>query len=336
VTKRLWFNLAAVTAVAEHAASCNQFRAFGAAGRRPCLLVDTAGGGRIGSNGRSDTPSPAWLPASYVDGREERHEPTPAVLLPLTDPDPQPWSEPSLLDVLRAGVHRRMHWFTIEVASNGAVTHTVVASRQRVDLPADVSWVPAHVAAGELGPYPAQIAAGYHRPGGSAFARFTRDVAWWIALDIRHLPRSRQPGEAIRVVDEQVRRMPPAAGGERANADVGEADGWWRIDGPAWPWTVADHDEYDAPPEPSLTQTWGPDGDQERCVVCHAVDDLDHDEMPSMVGYGHDTWTRCRRCGSTETTDPMFGIRVHPAPWPPPRARQTELDRDAPTIRRRP
>jgi hypothetical protein len=208
----------------------------------------------------------------------------------------------------------------------------VVASRQSVDLPAGVSWLPACVTSGELGPYPAQIAAGYHRRGGSAFARFSRDVAWWIALDIGHLPRSRQPVEAIHVVGERVQRIPAATGGERAEPDAGAADGWWRIDGPAWPWTVADHhDECDAPSEPSLTQTWGPGGDQERCVVCHAVDDLDHDEMPSMVGYGRDTWTRCRRCGSTETTDPMFGIRVHPAPWPPPRHRQAELDRHAPT-----
>jgi hypothetical protein len=43
------------------------------------------------------------------------------------------------------------------------------------------------------------------------------------------------------------------------------------------------------------------------CTVCGAVDEIEYQEMPSMVGYGRDTCTRCTRCGSKVTTDPEFG-----------------------------
>jgi hypothetical protein len=63
--------------------------------------------------------------------------------------------------------------------------HHIVASRPINDLPAEAAWLPCRVRAGDLGPYPAQTARGYHRTDGSVFARFTRDVAWWIGLDQR-------------------------------------------------------------------------------------------------------------------------------------------------------
>jgi hypothetical protein len=53
------------------------------------------------------------------------------------------------------------------------------------------------------------------------------------------------------------------------------------------------------------------------CTVCGAVDEIDHVEVPSMVGYGLDTATSCNRCGSSVTTDPMFGDHVIRKPWPP-------------------
>lgn len=62
------------------------------------------------------------------------------------------------------------------------------------------------------------------------------------------------------------------------------------------------------------------------CTVCGAVDETACPEVPSMVGGGHDTCTICQRCGSSVTTDPLFGARVTRNPWPPgpastPRAR---------------
>jgi hypothetical protein len=56
------------------------------------------------------------------------------------------------------------------------------------------------------------------------------------------------------------------------------------------------------------------------CGVCGAVDEIDYQELPSMAGYGLDTCTACRRCGSCVTTDPMFGAHVTRNPWPPHRA----------------
>ncbi|WP_319461460.1 hypothetical protein [Micromonospora sp. RTP1Z1] len=62
--------------------------------------------------------------------------------------------------------------------------------------------------------------------------------------------------------------------------------------------------------------SWGPDGVSLRCRVCGAVDEFVQDEVPSMAGYGEDTYARCTRCGSVETSDPIFGWRAKPATWP--------------------
>jgi hypothetical protein len=331
VTKRLWFDLSAVRHVADHAASCDTFPGYGDYGREPCLLVQTTFRGRIGSNGRSQQPTPDWVRATHVDGGtgERWDRPTPSYYLRLTHAEDD--DEPTLLDMLRAS--NGMCWFTIDVHP-GSIAYAVHATREATDLPAHASWVPALVAAGDLGPYPAQIAHGYRRPGGGVFARVTRDVAWWIALDLRHLPAGQRPAEAIQTTgDRVVRIVDQGSDHERVEPLTADPGGWWRIDGDAWPWTPVDTDNADTDSADNddahggLFQSWGPDGEQERCTVCHAINDIDYDEMPSMVGYGHDTATRCRRCGSTETTDRMFGARTRRAPWPPPRARQDELDR---------
>lgn len=59
------------------------------------------------------------------------------------------------------------------------------------------------------------------------------------------------------------------------------------------------------------------DGEYQVCTVCGAVDEIDHVQVPSMLGYGHDTATTCRRCGSSVSTDPMFGAHIDRRPWPP-------------------
>ena len=45
--------------------------------------------------------------------------------------------------------------------------------------------------------------------------------------------------------------------------------------------------------------------------------EIDEIELPSMAGYGDDTCTTCRRCGSSVSTDPMFGAHITRKPWPP-------------------
>ena len=286
----------------------------------------------IGSNGRSASPVPARVAAIHIDRPTPgRDRPVPGSYLPLTHPDPddEMWGGPALLDQLRHAVAGGACWFSLDVHADAAVEYATRRTREVATAPAEATWVPAWVAAGDLGPYPAQVARGYHRPGGHLFARFRRDIAWWIALDCRCQPARQRPAEGIRVTGEQVTLIRhPGTGGEFVVPLTADPDRWWRLDSDAWPWTLADDESGTGADEP-LCQTWGPDGEQ-RCTVCHAVDDFDGGELPSMVGYGCDTWTRCRRCGSTETSDPMFGPHTNPAPWPPPPDRQRELDAQAP------
>ncbi|TDC27788.1 hypothetical protein E1211_28895 [Micromonospora sp. 15K316] len=70
-------------------------------------------------------------------------------------------------------------------------------------------------------------------------------------------------------------------------------------------------------PDEPIFGVCGPDGESLRCRICAAVDEHAVTELPSMAGYGEDTDVRCTRCGSAETTDPIFGWRAKPATWPP-------------------
>ncbi|MFV2102116.1 hypothetical protein [Micromonospora sp. LOL_024] len=71
-------------------------------------------------------------------------------------------------------------------------------------------------------------------------------------------------------------------------------------------------------PDEPVFETYGPDGTSLRCLICGAVDEVTVNEVPSMAGYGQDTSARCNRCGSAETTDPIFGWHATPATWPRP------------------
>jgi len=328
VNPRLWYDLPRILRLAEHADSCTTFVGEGEAGRRPCLVIDALR--RIGSNGRSAEPTPHPVSAVDVVGPagEPGDPPIGGGCLPLTytNPDDEFWHGPSLLDELRYAAVGDAYWFALDMHPDTTIEPTIHRDREVAALPADTAWVTAHVAVANLGPYPAQVVRGYRRPGGHVFARFRRDIAWWIALDLRCQPSDQRPVETVRVTGEHVELIRhPDSGREHIEPLTADAGGWWRIDGDAWPWTLVDEDESTMAGQGSLWQTWEPDG-QQRCTVCHAVDEYDGGELPSMVGYGDDTWSRCRRCGSTEASDPMFGAHQRPAPWPPPRDRQRELD----------
>ncbi|MEU8299716.1 hypothetical protein AB0C04_20885 [Micromonospora sp. NPDC048909] len=70
-------------------------------------------------------------------------------------------------------------------------------------------------------------------------------------------------------------------------------------------------------PDEPIFGVCGPDGASICCRICGAVDEVTVHEVPSMAGYGEDTSMTCKRCGSVETTDPIFGWRATPATWPP-------------------
>ncbi|MDG4834167.1 DUF6283 family protein [Solwaraspora sp. WMMD1047] len=87
-------------------------------------------------------------------------------------------------------------------------------------------------------------------------------------------------------------------------------------------------DRHDVGDE-GVFEPWGADGESLRCRVCAAVDGIVHGEIPSMAGYGTDTWTRCTRCGSTEDSDPIFGHRATRKAWPPAPPHQGTPDPDS-------
>ena len=66
------------------------------------------------------------------------------------------------------------------------------------------------------------------------------------------------------------------------------------------------HSVHHLEPAEELFTPAGPAGEL-SCTVCGAVDEIEYQEMPSMLGHGRDTCTRCTRCGSKVTTDPEFG-----------------------------
>jgi hypothetical protein len=47
--------------------------------------------------------------------------------------------------------------------------------------------------------------------------------------------------------------------------------------------------------------------DSYACAVCGAVDTVEHDEHPSMAGYGHDSSLICSACGASQTDNPITG-----------------------------
>ncbi|MGQ5261052.1 DUF6283 family protein [Micromonospora sp. ZYX-F-536] len=73
----------------------------------------------------------------------------------------------------------------------------------------------------------------------------------------------------------------------------------------------------------------GPDGASIRCRICGAVNEVFQDETPSMAGYGQDSYARCTRCGSVETSDPVFGWRAKPEPRQQPASTQADMDAPA-------
>lgn len=52
-----------------------------------------------------------------------------------------------------------------------------------------------------------------------------------------------------------------------------------------------------------------------QCLSCGAIAEVDYQEMPSMLGYGHDVSFRCGHCGASETADPLFGSRPTRSGW---------------------
>jgi hypothetical protein len=344
VTRRLWFDLAATLRLAEHTRTSIDFIAVAGIPDAPCLIADTGVPARLRSNA---LPQPGELehlgelPAAHVD-EPGRDDTSASYCLPLTEPDEH--NGVPLLDLLRRGTRQGDRWFTID-ADTANLRPSTRGAYHTSTVPGGAEWIPALVATGQLGPYPAQVARGYHHDG-AVIARFDLDAVRRIAADTQTLA-SRSAGGDVEVIviaydaDDGPHVVAVHGPGTTVQTDgsrplrvharwdvdeiTGDADGMFGIDVGSWPWRRVD------PPmrETSALRcdTWapvfepdGPDGGS-RCTVCGATGyDIADQQVPSMAGYGHDHTTRCRVCGSSETTGPIYHWQARRAVWPPSNA----------------
>jgi hypothetical protein len=345
VTRRLWFDLAATLRLAEHTRTSIDFIAVAGIPDAPCLIADTGVPARLWSNALpqpaapTTPPQPDELVAAHVDDASRRGGTHPSYCLPLTESDEH--SGVPLLDLMRRGACEGDRWFTIDAdttpphCSTRAAYHT-----SRVPVGAD--WMPALVGTDRLGPYPGQIARGYHYDD-AVLPRFDIDTVRRIAADTEtlsdcgevevvvvahdaaggpHVVLLRGPGSAVQPDGSRPLRVHAIWDVDEITAD---ADGMFGVGACAWPWRRID------PPVQETSALRGdtrvpvfepdrPDGGS-LCTVCGATGyDIADQQVPSMAGYGHDHTTRCRVCGSSETTGPIYHWQARRAVWPPSNA----------------
>ncbi|GAA3449663.1 hypothetical protein [Dactylosporangium matsuzakiense] len=220
-----------------------------------------------------------------------------------------------LRDVLRRGAHAGHMWCTVDVDPAGLRAVTTRAVRDSAP-PASAIWRDAVIAHGPQGPdqsrYRGQTCPGY-QVYGAAPARFRTEVMYQVLADTLCSHRLHpvvttvfQDGQPW-LVDDLGERTP-------VTADV---DGWWPIAHPQLRWTATLRADTGWDDPESVFGPCGADGTGLRCGVCGAVDEVTHRDLPSMAGYGFDTATTCTVCHSWDGSDPIFGARAHPKPWPP-------------------
>ncbi|GAA3302466.1 hypothetical protein Dvina_51560 [Dactylosporangium vinaceum] len=220
-----------------------------------------------------------------------------------------------LRDVLRRAAHAGHAWFTIDIDNVGLGAVTTRAVRDSAP-PASATWRDAIISHGPQGPdqsrYRGQTCPGYQVHGGAP-ARFSTEVMYQLLADTLCSHRLHR---MVTTVFEDGRPWLVDDLGERRPVTA-DADGWWPIAHPQLPWTASLCADDGWSGAESVFEPYGADGTGLRCGMCGAVGEVDFWEMPSMVGYGLDTAITCTVCGSWDGSDPMFGQRAHPKPWPP-------------------
>ncbi|MFB6393553.1 hypothetical protein [Polymorphospora lycopeni] len=327
MTRQLWFDLRETLRQAETTIA-------GPTGEpgEPWLVVDTAAGRLWFTPVNAPRPRSATVTAVHDDGPRPSR-PWPPYRQPLTEPGPD---DTSLLDRLHAAAREGHRWLVIDPTTPPQL-HTA-AAYDTATVPATATWTPAYLAAGELGPYPGEIAAGYQY-NGCVIARFRLEAVERIAADAH---ARTWPGQTA---DLLVRRgygnrtevfMAHAAGSIDAptpgQPEVGNetlrmrrvtavTDGWYVLVSDLCSWRQVDppmvqtrHHRH--APEQDLFEPDGPHGS--RCTVCGATGyDIADQALPSMAGYGSDTTTWCRICRSSESLLQEIGWVNRRAMWPP-------------------
>ncbi|MFG2043946.1 hypothetical protein [Dactylosporangium sp. NPDC048998] len=325
--RRLWFDLYATVLHAEHAliraaASPALPGPAETESAEPALILRSRPSPLLASNAIPALRATPAVPATHTDHLDTEaaspHMHTPdnggggTYRLPLRTRSPL--TGLPLRDLLRRGAHAGHAWFTVDFDDAGLRAATTRADRDLragEDVPDSMRWRDILLSAAGLGTYPGQTCPGY-RQHGSILAWVLPSVLVRLIADTRC---SHTTVSGFFVAEDNGRIWLVDDLGERTEL-ITDPDGLCRVTHPTLAWTaapiVSTDDEADAvfgwdPTQPELDQ----------CYICGAVDETVRRELPSMAGYGTDTTTTCTICGSWEGTDPIFGWRPHPKPWPP-------------------
>lgn len=231
MSHRLWFRLDDVLPLAEHAMACSRHRITGAealamAPTRPALVwTGTPTMDILTSNG-----VPVWYGERGTDHAAEaytwRHTPSGRYGTAYRDgyhtaylPLDIAANQLPAIEVLRDARHSNRNWVTVDIdpADRHLIGPGRVAAVTHRDqlLPADVTWVPAHVTSTDVGDetYPALVADGYTTDAGLHLPRFDRPTVEQMVADLRDInacdvmpgeyPHLRWAGDVLLLIEER-------------------------------------------------------------------------------------------------------------------------------------
>lgn len=343
--RKLWFDLRESIGQAEETLAQGQVR-HTSEPFEPWLVLDVNHARLWFTPIDAPRPRSATVAATHRDGPPPADGPWPLFRQPLTEGDT---NGESVLDRLHDAARQGHRWLVAEASMPLRLYTAAVYDTDTV--PETAIWTPAWLAAGELGPYPGEVAHGYQHHG-SVLARFTWETVERIAADAQaHAARCPEQAANLLVLRDygsgpevflvraagmpsgDLARLgkPPTVGMRHITAD---SDGRYRLTDDRWSWrhatppAAASYNRQEGrhvpgpeafeleASEPDIFESDRPCGS--RCTVCGASGyDIAYEEFPSMVGYGTDITIWCRICRSTESYAEEICWTYRHAVWPP-------------------